>query len=147
MSNLDAFRDGDRHDDVVIYLSDAFLDPGSKLYEMGEAREEGVLLVVPGEKGRDAFQAGTGMEAMEFAGAAMDRDGDIAATLDAGVCPDTSVAADDTHELEFVFAFTEPENPDVGGLYADGDVLHAYAHCACGTSYSHKWVIGNHNDE
>lgn len=147
MSDLDAFRDGNRHDDVAMYLSDAFLDQGSKLYEMGETREKGVLLIVPGEKGRNAFQAGTGMKAMEFAGAAMDREGDIAATLDAGHCPDTGAETDSSHDVEFVFAFTEPENPDVGGLYADGDVLHAYAHCACGTSYSHKWVIGNHSGE
>jgi hypothetical protein len=29
----------------------------------------------------------------------------------------------------------------VGGLYAEGAVVHAYAHCECGTSYSDRWVV------
>ncbi|ERH12855.1 MAG: hypothetical protein J07HB67_01881, partial [halophilic archaeon J07HB67] len=54
------------------------------------------------------------------------------------VCP----AADgDGHEVEFIFAFAEEENEGVGGLYAEGDVVHAYAHCGCGASYSHKWLV------
>jgi hypothetical protein len=146
MNTIDAFLRGDRHDDVALYLSDSVLDTGSSLYEIGDSRGEGVLVVVPGEKGRSAFQAGTGMEAMEFAGTAMDRTGDIAATLDAGSCPDAGTETVNGHAVEFIFAFTEPENPEVGGLYADGDVLHAYAHCSCGASYSHKWVIGDRSE-
>jgi hypothetical protein len=29
----------------------------------------------------------------------------------------------------------------VGGVYAEGDVVHAYAQCACGTAYSDRWVV------
>ena len=26
-------------------------------------------------------------------------------------------------------------------LYAEGDVIHAYAACDCGTTYSDRWVV------
>ena len=47
----------------------------------------------------------------------------------------------DDHDVRFVFAFVEDQNDSVGGLYADGDVMHAYAACDCGTTYSEKWVV------
>jgi hypothetical protein len=92
------------------------------------------------------------MGAMEFAKAAMDAEGEIARTLDDGACPFADDATDadegsDDHEVQFVFAFAEAQNEEVGGLYAEGDVVHAYAHCTCGESYSHKWVIGDRDGE
>ncbi|WP_066413872.1 DUF5807 family protein [Halorubrum aethiopicum] len=154
MSKLEAFLAGDRLDDVVFYLSDAFLDDDSRLREVGTETDDGVRLVLDGETGRSAFQAGTGMGAMEFAKEAMANEGAIARSLDGGECPfagddgDSDDSDDDgdddgdDHEVRFVFAFAEGENPEVGGLYAEGDVIHAYAHCTCGESYSHKWVVG-----
>jgi hypothetical protein len=159
MSNLDEFLAGERLDDVVFYVSDAYLDDDSRLREVGTETDGGVRLILDGETGRSAFQAGTGMGAMEFAKAAMDAEGEIARTLDDGACPfaddsdadgsgadDPGAAPGDDHELRFVFAFAEAQNEEVGGLYAEGDVLHAYAHCTCGGSYSHKWVIGDRGE-
>ncbi|MFC5277990.1 DUF5807 family protein [Halorubrum rubrum] len=154
MDKLEAFLAGDRLDDVVFYVSDAFLDDDSRLREVGTETDDGVRLVLDGETGRSAFQAGTGMGAMEFAKGAMANEGAIARSLDGGECPfagdDGDEGADDegdgdagSHEVRFVFAFAEGENPEVGGLYAEGDVIHAYAHCTCGESYSHKWVVGD----
>lgn len=152
MSKLEAFLAGDRLDDVVFYVSDAFLDDDSRLREVGTETDGGVLLVLDGETGRSAFQAGTGMGAMEFAKEAMAAEGEIARSLDGGECPFAGDADgdgegedtdDDDHEVRFVFAFAEGENPEVGGLYAEGDVIHAYAHCTCGESYSRKWVVGD----
>ncbi|MUW14318.1 hypothetical protein GJ633_06335 [Halorubrum sp. CBA1125] len=158
MSNLDEFLAGERLDDVVFYLSDAYLDDDSRLREVGTETDGGVRLILDGETGRSAFEAGTGMGAMEFAKEAMGNQGRIDRTLDGGRCPfaddvaepldtadvDETPDADDVdHEVRFVFAFAEGENPDVGGLYAEGDVVHAYAHCTCGESYSHKWVVGD----
>ena len=153
MSNLDAFLAGDRLDDVVIFISDAHLDDGSRLRNVGTETDAGVRLVLDGETGRSAFQAGTGMGAMEFAQTAMRTEGTIARTLDDGDCPfaddgddeaaDPDGADDENHEVRFVFVFAEGRNEEVGGLYADGDVIHAYAHCACGESYSQKWVVGD----
>ena len=163
MSELDEFLAGDRPDDVVLFLSDAFLEADSALYDMGTETDEGVVLVVEGEKGRRAFQAGTGMEAMQFAKTAMGTDGEIAPDLSGGVCPaaegadgagheagtadagpaDRETETDDAvadHRTEFIFAFAEAENPEVGGLYAEGDVVHAYVACSCGATYSDKWV-------
>ncbi|WP_423995827.1 DUF5807 family protein [Halorubrum trapanicum] len=153
MSNLDEFLAGERLDDVVFYLSDAYLDDDSRLREVGEETAGGVRLILDGETGRSAFQAGTGMGAMEFAKTAMDADGEIARSLDDGACPfaddgdDAGDDPDDDHEIRFVFAFAEAQNEEVGGLYAEGDVVHAYAHCTCGESYSHKWVIGDRDGE
>ncbi|EMA60150.1 hypothetical protein C470_10089 [Halorubrum distributum JCM 13561] len=148
MSNLDEFLAGERLDDVVFYLSDAYLDDDSRLREVGTETDGGVRLILDGETGRSAFQAGTGMGAMEFAKTAMDADGEIARSLDDGACPfaGDDDAADD-HEVQFVFAFAEAQNEEVGGLYAEGDVVHAYTHCTCGESYSHKWVIGERDGE
>jgi len=140
MSKLSEFLDGERLEDVVLYLAEDQLDEADKLAAAGEQRENGVVLVVDGEQGRRMFSAGTGMDAMEFAKEAMGEEGQIDLDLAGGACP----AGDgEEHELSFVFAFAEAENPDVGGMYADGDVIHAYARCACGGAYSQKWVVGS----
>ena len=155
MSKLSEFLDGERLDDVVLYLAERQLDEAGKLAEAGEQRENGVVLVVDGEQGRRMFSAGTGMDAMEFAKEAMGNEGHIDRDLAGGHCPDDDSedqsAADsqtesdevDEHEVSFIFAFAEAENQEVGGMYADGDVIHAYARCSCGTAYSQKWVVGS----
>ena len=135
---LREFLAGERLEDVALFLAADQLD-GERLREIGESVPGGVALVVPGEQGRSAFSSATGMDAMEFARTAMSENGEIAPSLNGGVCP----AGDGDHAVEFVFAFAEEENEGVGGLYAEGDVIHAYAHCACGTSYSQKWVVGD----
>ena len=147
MSDLDEFLAGERLDDVVFYLSDAYLDDDSRLREVGTETDGGVRLILDGETGRSAFQAGTGMGAMEFAKTAMGAEGEIARSLDGGACPfadgDGDEDGPDDHDVNFVFAFAEAQNEEVGDLYAEGDVVHAYAHCTCGESYSHKWVVGD----
>ncbi|MBP1922201.1 hypothetical protein J2751_001207 [Halorubrum alkaliphilum] len=143
MSKLDEFLAGDRLDDAVFYVSDDYLDDDSRLREVGTETDNGVRLVLDGETGRSAFQAGTGMGAMEFAKEAMGAEGEITRSLDDGVCPFADGDdADAEHRVRFVFAFAEGQNEEVGGLYAEGDVVHAYAHCTCGESYSHKWIVG-----
>lgn len=152
MSKLEAFLTGDRLDDVVLFISDAYLDTDSRLRSVGEETDGGVRLVLDGETGRSAFQAGTGMGAMEFAQTATRTEGTIARSLDDGECPfaddgsdgdgDADDPRDEEHAIRFVFAFAEGQNEDVGGIYAEGDVVHAYAHCTCGESYSHKWIVG-----
>jgi hypothetical protein len=140
MSKLSEFLAGERLEDVALYLAEDQLDEAGKLAEAGEQQENGVVLVVPGEQGRRMFQAGTGMDAMEFAKEAMGEEGEIDRGLAGGSCPGGD---DEDHEVQFVFAFAEAENPEVGGLYAEGDVIHAYAQCACGEAYSQKWVVGS----
>lgn len=146
MRKLDEFLAGDRVDDIVLYLSDASLDDDSRLREVGTETADGVRLVLDGETGRSAFEAGTGMGAMEFAQTAMDADGEIDRDLDGGACPSAASDPAADHGVRFVFAFAEAQNESVGGLYAEGDVVHAYAHCACGESYSDKWVVGTRGD-
>jgi len=145
MSNRAAFLDGDRHDDVALFLTESYLDGGT-LRELGDPVDSGCVLVVPGDDGRRAFAAGTGMEAMEFARGAMETRGHISRDLDGGECPRRGDDPGGSHEVEFVFAFSEAQNEEVGGLYARGDVIHAYAHCACGASYSDRWVVGEERE-
>ena len=140
MDDLTAFLAGDRLDDVAIYVADTVVDTDHPLSTAGIAVDGGVVVVVAGETGREAFADSTGLDPMAFAKQAMDRTGEIDDRLAGGVCP---AAADDptaSHHIEFGFAFAEAENEEVGGLYAEGDVIHAYAHCACGTDFSQKWV-------
>ena len=148
MTVLEEFLAGDRPDDVAIFLAERTLDESDRLRELGEPVEGGVVIVVDGDSGREAFAAATGVGAMEFAGAAMDREGTVAGRLNAGECPDAADAAEDedgedAHGIEFALAFAEERNQAVGGRYAEGDVIHAYARCACGTAYSDRWHVGD----
>jgi len=141
MSNLTEFLRGERLDDVAIFLTEEYLTDQGKMPKVGDRVDNGYVLVVDGDEGRRAFQAGTGMDAMDFAGRAMDTDGEIDADLGGGVCPDRQ--PDENHQADFVFAFAEAQNEGVGGIYEEGDVIHAYAHCTCGVSYSDRWVVGD----
>lgn len=134
------FLAGERPDDVLVYFDERAVDGIERLASAGEAVDGGVVLVLPGEEGRAAFQRATGVDPMQLAGSAMDADGTITPECTDGECPDH--AEDGDHWARFVFAFAEEQNEDVGGLYAEGDVVHAYALCDCGTAYSQKWVVG-----
>jgi len=143
VSDRDAFLRGDRLDDVVIYLSDAAVEGDAEaLADRGTRVDDGIVLVLPGDQGRRAFATGTGVEALAFAKRAGGTEGGVERTLDGGACPDADGAGDDPHRVRFLLAFAEGENADVGGRYADGDVVHAYAQCSCGTAYSDRWVAG-----
>jgi hypothetical protein len=134
--DLDAFLAGDRLDHVALYLTDDYLDDEGTLADHGTPVDGGVVLVVPGEQGRRLFSAGTGMDAMAFAKEAMGTEGDIDPGLTGGTCPDCGEGA------AFVLAFAEAQNEEVGGIYAEGDVIHAYAACPDGTAFSDRWVVG-----
>jgi len=141
------FLAGQRPEDVAFYVADDAVDDPSTLEEYGDRVADGTLIVVEGEAGRSAFRAATGTDAMGFAKQAMANEGEIREDLTGGACPDADGGdADDSdadgHEARFVFAFAEEQNEDVGGLYGEGDVIHAYAQCACGAAYSHKWIAG-----
>ena len=140
-SDRDSFLAGERPGDVAIYLTDGVVDDPGKLETYGEHVTDGIVLVVDGEVGRNAFRAATGVDAMGFAKEAMGAEGHIDDRLTGGDCP----AADDEgdHELRFVFAFSEEQNEEVGGIYAEGDVVHAYAQCSCGVAYSDRWVVAD----
>jgi len=137
----EAFLAGDRPDDVAIYLADSFVDDLGRLEKYGVPTDDGILIVVDGESGRNAFHAATGMDAMNFAQGAMGTESEISHELTDGDCPDAD--DDGEHAVEFVFAFSEDEkDPDeFDGIYTEGDVVHAYAHCTCGTAYADKWVV------
>jgi hypothetical protein len=135
MSDLDAFLAGDRLDDVALFLSDDYLDDAGNLADHGERVDGGIVLVLDGERGRDLFAQATGVGAMQFAKAAMDTDGHVDRDLAGGDAPDGSAVV-------FVLAFAEAQNEEVGGLYAEGDVVHAYAQTAEGNPFSDRWVVG-----
>ncbi|TYT60350.1 DUF5807 family protein [Natrialba swarupiae] len=137
-SPREEFLAGDRPDDVALFLSESYVSD-DRLARFGTDVDGGVLIVVDGERGRSAFHAATGTGAMEFAQSAMSLEGEIADDLTGGRCPEAPDS--DEHVPQFVFAFTEEQNEDVGGIYANGDVIHAYAQCRCGTAYSDRWNV------
>lgn len=156
MSKLAEFLAGERTDDVALFITYDHLDAQGKLANYGEDVDDGVVLVVPGDDGRQMFAAGTGLDAMEFAREAMGEEGEIHRDLGGGECPragddpteedaepgDESPDAPEEHRVKFIFAFAEEQNAEVGGIYEEGDVVHAYAQCTCGASYSDRWVAG-----
>lgn len=137
MTRREEFLSGTRPDDVAIYLSRSVVDDIGQLAEYGEELEDGIVLVVPGESGRNAFSKVAGEDAMAFAKEAMDEEGAIDPDLTGGTCP-----ACGANDVRYVFSFAEEQNDEVGGLYAEGDVIHAYAQCGCGTAFSNRWVAG-----
>jgi hypothetical protein len=137
----EAFLAGDRPEDVLVYLDEAAVSNPEALETHGERIDDGIVLVLPGEKARSVFQSVAGIDPMAFAREAMDTDGEVAPDCTGGVCPASEGDGAD-HRARFVFAFAEEENEGAGGLYAEGDVIHAYVSCACGESYSQKWVAG-----
>ena len=143
---LEAFLAGDRLEDVALFLADAFVDDPEALADRGVPVDGGVVLVVDGERGRRVFSSITGADAMGFAREAGAVEGEIAPDLSGGACPEHDTGNEETaetgHTAQFVFAFAEARNEDVGGIYAEGDVIHAYARCDCGAGYSHRWVAG-----
>lgn len=137
---FEEFLAGDRPHHVAAYFHGDVLSDAETLAEerYATAVDGGVRIVVPGEAGRAAFESATGIDPMDFAGDAMGADGPIDPSLAAGNCPGDG----DDHEVRIAFAFAEEQNASAGGLYAEGDVIHAYAQCACGAAYSDKWVAG-----
>jgi len=133
------FLAGERPDDVLIYLDERAVDGIDRLASVGEAVTGGVVLILPGEDGRAAFQRATGHDPMGFAREAMETEGTVAPDCTGGTCPENG---HDDHWPRFVFAFAEEQNEEVGGVYAEGDVVHAYALCDCGTAYSQTWLAG-----
>lgn len=142
---LEEFLAGDRPDEVALFLADDELDDAGRLADRGLRVDGGVVLVVPGERGRRAFGAGTGTDAMTFAQEAMETEGRIDPDLDGGECPDAADGGD--HALRYLLAFAEARNEAIGGIYAEDDVVHAYACCTCGTAYSDRWVVGGREED
>jgi hypothetical protein len=135
------FLAGDRPDDVALYLSSSFVDDPAALAGHGEVLDDGVLVVVEGDAGRRVFETATGSEAMAFTREAMGTERHVDDDLTGGTCPEAGDGGD--HEVLFVFAFAQERNEEAGDLYAEGGVMHAYARCECGASYSDRWVVGD----
>jgi hypothetical protein len=135
MSKLQEFLAGERLDDVAFFLTDDYLDEEGMIANRGDDVANGVVLVEPGDKGRKLFTAGTGLDVMQFAQKAMSAEGYVERDLSGGESPEGSPA-------QFVFAFAEAQNEGVGGIYAEGDVIHAYAYAEDGTAFSDRWVVG-----
>jgi len=133
-TNREEFLAGHRPEDVHIYLHESAVSDLSALDPYGERVANGIVLVLDGEEARSVFQRATGIDPMSFAKKAMQTDGDITHDCTDGACPECGASP------RFVFAFAEAQNEDVGGIYAEGNVIHAYASCDCGSKYSEKWV-------
>ncbi|MDZ7849462.1 MAG: DUF5807 family protein [Halodesulfurarchaeum sp.] len=146
-TSIDSFLAGEHPQHVAAYFSRETLSDAATLAEQAyaEAAGDGVRIVVPADAGRAAFESASGIDPMDFAGEAMGKAGTIATALTAGDCPrgeERDESGADGHDVQIVFAFAEEQNEEVGGLYAEGDVIHAYARCACGEMYADKWVAG-----
>ena len=134
---------GDRTEDVAFFLHEEGVGDVEALADIGIRTDEGVVLVLPGDEGRGAFQRATSLDPMDFAGMAMETEGAVARDLTGGTCPAGEGAE---HYAKFVFAFAEEHHPEMQGLYAEGDVIHGYVACACGETYSEKWLAGEQAD-
>jgi hypothetical protein len=139
VSAREQFLAGERPDDLALFLAESYLTDPDAVGGHAERVEDGVVLVVDGERGRELFGRVTGVGAMEFAQQA-GREGHVERDLAGGECPEDGDGGE--HHVEFVLAFAQEQNREAGGLYAEGDVVHAYAYCACGEAYSERWVAG-----
>ena len=146
-----AFLAGERPEEVLVYLTVSAVSDVETLADRGEEAGNGVVLVLDAERGRRVAERAIGADPMDLASRAMDTEGAIDLEAVTGVCPVVPDGADsgsaerpdvdgEGHALRYVFAFAEERNEDVGGIYAAGDVIHAYGVCECGTAYSDRWV-------
>ncbi|WP_267163896.1 DUF5807 family protein [Halovenus salina] len=133
----EGFLAGERPEDVHIYIAAEAVSNMAALEEHGERVEDGIALVMEGDQARSVFQSATGIDPMALAQEAMGVDGTVTAD-----CADATCPVDGGHEPRLIFSFAEAQNEEVGGLYAEGDVIHAYVACECGERYSDKWVAG-----
>ncbi|MFB6112086.1 MAG: DUF5807 family protein [Halobacteriaceae archaeon] len=136
---LDEFLAGERPREVALYLADEQIEDPETLTELGRATrtDDGTVLIVPGDQGRGVVSRLTGRDVMEFAQDAGDTRATVDRSLTGGACPE----AGERHPASFVFAFVEAQNEEVGDLYAEGPVVHAYVACSCGATYSERWVV------
>lgn len=138
-TDREAFLSGERPSDVHIYLHEDSVSEIEALESYGERTDDGIVLVMDGEQARGVFQKSTGIDPMALAQEAMKTDGEVSPECTDGTCPDEGDG--DGHEPKFIFAFAEEQNEAVGGIYAEGPVIHAYVACECGTRYSDKWAV------
>ena len=134
-SDREGFLAGERPTDVHIYLHEDSVSNPEALESHGERVTDGIVLVMDGEEARSVFQTATGIDPMALAKDAMATDGEIDRDCTGATCP-----GGDDHTPRIIFAFAEEKNEDVGGLYAEGPVIHAYVACDCGQRFSDKWV-------
>lgn len=136
------FLDGDSPEDVLLFFAESAVSDLGTLAQHGEQVSRGVVLILEAERGRSAFEGATGIDPMTLASAAMNSEGQIDLHGFEGSHPEADADSrdGDEHAPRFVFAFAEEPNDEVGGIYAEGDVIHAYAVCECGTAYSERWV-------
>lgn len=141
-SQRQEFLSGERPEDVLIFLREDEISNLDSLADHSERVSDGIVIILDGEQGRSVFERMIGIEVMSFAGAAMDTEGTVSDSCTDGECPSKHPDEPDTdHQVRFLFAFAEEQNEEVGGRYANGDVIHAYAACTCGTTYSDRWVV------
>ncbi len=132
------FLDGEHPENVLIFFAESAVSDLGTLAQHGEQVSGGVVLILEAERGRSAFEGATGIDPMTLADAAMDSAGEIDLQEFEGSHPEADIGEE--HAPRFVFAFAEEQNEEVGGIYAEGDVIHAYAVCECGTAYSERWI-------
>jgi hypothetical protein len=137
-TDREEFLAGERPTDVHVFLSEDAVGDLEALESHGERVENGIALVMDGEQARDVFRRTTGIDPMGLAQEAMGTEGSVADDCAGATCPDGD---GDGHAPDFVFAFAEEQNEEVGGIYAEGPVIHAYVSCECGTRYSEKWAV------
>ncbi|PSP74140.1 hypothetical protein BRC86_06975 [Halobacteriales archaeon QS_3_64_16] len=145
------FLAGESPEEVLVYLAESGVSDIEALADRGEEVEKGVVLVLGAERGRRVAERAIGTDPMDLASRAMDTEGEIDLEALIGACPAALDRADSSstehpdidgkgHTVRYAFAFAEERNEEVGGIYAEGDVIHAYAVCDCGTAYSDRWV-------
>jgi len=136
MSERESFLAGERPSDIHIFLHDESISNAAALEDYGERVEDGVVLLMDGDQARGIFQQATGIDPMALAQEAMKRDGSVSNECTEATCPEG-----EEHPPKFIFSFAEEQSEEVGGIYADGPVIHAYVACECGARYSDKWVL------
>jgi len=141
MSKHAEFLAGERLDDVLFFLHEDAVSNPDAFADYAETVDDGHVLVLPGDNGRSAFQSATGIDPMGLAQQAMKTEGVVHDDLTDANCPVAEEEPEENHTTKLIFAFAEAQNEAVGDIYAEGDVVHAYAVCTCGERYSDKWVV------
>ncbi|WP_254280489.1 DUF5807 family protein [Haloarcula marina] len=143
MQSHEQFIAGNRPGHIMLFQHENATSLPDDASKVAKNAAEGKMIIQPAVMARDLIDKVLVPNISQFTELSQKRQGNIEPYLTSGDCPEANSNHDEDHIIEQLFAFVQPKHNSLGGIYADGDVMHAYARCSCQVHYSDRWVIAS----
>lgn len=140
MQSFGRFIAGEKPKHILLYHGIGAGKLPDQAAKLAHDIEDGHVMVLPAAMAQEIADKVLIPDLSTFSERSRERGGAIESFLTAGTCPE-AMDNGKGHTLEQIFAFVQPKDELLGGIYAKGDVMHAYALCSCQTYYSDRWVV------